>query len=154
MPVLTCLREKLWTGLISVGDQVPTRPVFTRAKIKSRFGIIVNFASQLLIGNTLSCLRSAVLVVIGLECWWCVRRDVYWTSGPWTLHVWLQLLLIADYVSFACVLNDHICIARVTACVQKCIFISRLCCFTETSSNNILPLSYKKYGYLYIIYRT
>ena len=44
MPVLTCLREKLWTGLISVGDQVPTRPVFTRAKIKSRFGILVRFA--------------------------------------------------------------------------------------------------------------
>ena len=30
----------------SVGDQVPTCPVFTRAKIKSRFGILVNLPSQ------------------------------------------------------------------------------------------------------------
>ena len=43
MPVLICLRKELWTGLISVGDQVPTCPVFTRAKIKSRLGILVNF---------------------------------------------------------------------------------------------------------------
>ena len=48
MPVLTCLREKLWTGLISVGDQVPTCPVFTRAKIKSRFGIFVDLPSHCL----------------------------------------------------------------------------------------------------------
>ena len=33
----------------SVGDQVPTCPVFTRAKIKSRFGILVNLPSQLVI---------------------------------------------------------------------------------------------------------
>ena len=32
----------------SVGDQVPTCPVFTRAKIKSRFGILVDFSSQYL----------------------------------------------------------------------------------------------------------
>ena len=44
MPVLICLRKELWTGLISVGDQVPTCPVFTRAKIKSRLGILVQFA--------------------------------------------------------------------------------------------------------------
>ena len=31
----------------SVGDQVPTCPVFTRAKIKSRPGILVNFASHM-----------------------------------------------------------------------------------------------------------
>ena len=43
MPVLICLRKELWTGLISVGDQVPTYPVFTRAKIKSRLGILINF---------------------------------------------------------------------------------------------------------------
>ena len=43
MPVLICLRKELWTGLISVGDQVPTCPVFTRAKIKSHLGILVNF---------------------------------------------------------------------------------------------------------------
>ena len=30
----------------SVGDQVPTCPVFTRAKIKSRFGILVDLPSQ------------------------------------------------------------------------------------------------------------
>ena len=29
----------------SVGDQVPTCPVFTRAKIKSRFGILVDLPS-------------------------------------------------------------------------------------------------------------
>ena len=43
MPVLICLRKELWTGLISVGDQVATCPVFTRAKIKSRLGILINF---------------------------------------------------------------------------------------------------------------
>ena len=47
MPVLICLRKELWTGLISVGDQVPTCPVFTRAKIKSHLGILVNLPSQL-----------------------------------------------------------------------------------------------------------
>ena len=46
MPVLIWLREKLWTRTYSVGDQVPTCPVFTRAKIKSRFGILVNLPSQ------------------------------------------------------------------------------------------------------------
>ena len=38
----------------SVGDQVPTCPVFTRAKIKSRFGILVNLPSQ-------------IIIIIGLE---------------------------------------------------------------------------------------
>ena len=43
MPVLICLRKKLWTRTYSTRDQVPTCPVFTRAKIKSRYGIKVNF---------------------------------------------------------------------------------------------------------------
>ena len=38
MPVLICLREKLWTRTYSTRDQVPTFPVFTRAKIKPHFG--------------------------------------------------------------------------------------------------------------------
>ena len=38
--------KKKKTGLISVGDQVPTCPVFTRAKIKSRLGILVNLPSH------------------------------------------------------------------------------------------------------------
>ena len=42
MPVLICLREKLWTRTYSTRDQVPTCPVFTRTKIKPRFGIKVN----------------------------------------------------------------------------------------------------------------
>ena len=46
MPVLICLREKLWTRTYSIRDQVPTRPVFTRAKIKSCFGILVDLLSQ------------------------------------------------------------------------------------------------------------
>ena len=46
MPGLICLREKLWTRTYSIGDQVPTCPVFTRAKIKSRFRILVNLPSQ------------------------------------------------------------------------------------------------------------
>ena len=48
MPGLICLREKLWTRTYSIGDQVPTCPVFTRAKIKSRFGILVNLPSHFL----------------------------------------------------------------------------------------------------------
>ena len=46
MPVLICLREKLWTRTYFTRDQVPTCPVFTRAKIKSRFGILKNLLSQ------------------------------------------------------------------------------------------------------------
>ena len=46
MPVLICLRKKLWTRTYSTRDQVPTCPVFTRAKIKSRFGILKNLPSQ------------------------------------------------------------------------------------------------------------
>ena len=37
MPVLICLREKLWTRTCYIGDQVPTCSVFTRAKIKVPF---------------------------------------------------------------------------------------------------------------------
>ena len=44
MPVLICLRKKLWTRTYSTRDQVPTCPVFTRAKIKPRSGIKVNFS--------------------------------------------------------------------------------------------------------------
>ena len=46
MPVLICLREKLWTRTYSIRDQVPTCPVFTRAKIKTRFGISKNLPSH------------------------------------------------------------------------------------------------------------
>ena len=52
MPGLICSREKLWTRTYSIGDQVPTCPVFTHAKIKSRFGILVNFASHYIIYST------------------------------------------------------------------------------------------------------
>ena len=42
-----CAREKnLWTRTYSTRDQVPTCLVFTRAKIKSRFGILKNLPSQ------------------------------------------------------------------------------------------------------------
>ena len=44
MPVLICLRERLWTRTYSIRDQVPTCPVFTRAKIKPRSGIKVKFS--------------------------------------------------------------------------------------------------------------
>ena len=46
MPVLICLRKKLWTRTYSIRDQVPTCPVFTHAKIKSRFGILLNLPSH------------------------------------------------------------------------------------------------------------
>ena len=42
-----CAREKkLWTRTYSTRDQVPTCPVFTRAKIKSRFVIFKNLPSH------------------------------------------------------------------------------------------------------------
>ena len=41
-----CQRKKLWTRTYSTRDQVPTCPVFTRAKIKFRFGILKNLPSQ------------------------------------------------------------------------------------------------------------
>ena len=44
MPGLICLREKLWTRTYSIGDQVPTCPVFTRAKIKVPFWDFSQFA--------------------------------------------------------------------------------------------------------------
>ena len=47
MPVLICLRKKLWTRTYSIRDQVPTCPVFTCAKIKSRFGILKNLPSHI-----------------------------------------------------------------------------------------------------------
>ena len=55
MPVLICLRKELWTGLISVGDQVPTCPVFTRAKNKVPFWDFSHFAVTVcsgFLGNT------------------------------------------------------------------------------------------------------
>ena len=39
-------RGKLWTRTYSTRDQVPVCPVFTRAKIKSRFGILKNLPSH------------------------------------------------------------------------------------------------------------
>ena len=38
--------EKNWARTYSIGDQVPTCAVFTRAKIKSRYGILVDLPSQ------------------------------------------------------------------------------------------------------------
>ena len=46
MPALICLRKKLWTRTYSTRDQVSTCPVFTRAKVKSRFGILKNLPSH------------------------------------------------------------------------------------------------------------
>ena len=42
-----CARGKNWTRTYSTRDQVPTCPVFTRAKIKSRFGILKNLPSHI-----------------------------------------------------------------------------------------------------------
>ena len=42
--------ERTLNRTYSVGDQVPTCPVFTRAKIKSRFGILVDLPSQYIRG--------------------------------------------------------------------------------------------------------
>ena len=44
MPGLICLRKKLWTRIYSIGDQVPTGPVFTRAKNKVPFWDFSQFA--------------------------------------------------------------------------------------------------------------
>ena len=44
MPVLICLREKLWTRTYYIGDQVPTCPVFTCVKIKVPFWDFSQFA--------------------------------------------------------------------------------------------------------------
>ena len=41
--------EKLWTRTYSTRDQVPTCHVFTRAKIKSRFGILKNLPSHFIL---------------------------------------------------------------------------------------------------------
>ena len=41
-----CAREKNWIRTYSTRDQVPVCPVFTRAKIKSRLGILKNLLSQ------------------------------------------------------------------------------------------------------------
>ena len=48
----------------SVGDQVPTCPIFTRVKIKSRFGIIDNFASHNLINNDIGLLIIRLVLKI------------------------------------------------------------------------------------------
>ena len=43
---LCARKKKLWTRTYSTWDQVPTCPVFTRVKIKSRFGILKNLPSH------------------------------------------------------------------------------------------------------------
>ena len=40
--------KKLWTRTYSTRDQAPTCPIFTRTKIKSRFGILKNLPSHCL----------------------------------------------------------------------------------------------------------
>ena len=61
MPCLICLREKLWTRTYHIGDQVPTCPVFTRAKIKvpfwdfSQFAVTPVFIRKCLIQPTWIC---------------------------------------------------------------------------------------------------
>ena len=67
MPGLICLREKLWTRTYSIGDQVPTCPVFTRAKIKSRFGILVNLPSQ----YTQDQLKADITLDVRSSSFWC-----------------------------------------------------------------------------------
>ena len=47
-------KKKLWTRTYSTRDQVPVCPVFTRAKIKSRFGIFNNLPSHLWYVNILN----------------------------------------------------------------------------------------------------
>ena len=87
MPGLICLREKLWTRTYSVGDQVPTCPVFTRAKIKSRFGILVNFVVTNIYNFNFKQLNPVDGSYIGRP--WCQRHGsgrVWFVSGLTSNH--------------------------------------------------------------------
>ena len=89
MPVLIFLREKLWTRTYSIGDQVPTCPVFTRAKIKSRFGILVNLPSQYTVSMSKAVLFQAILFSISTPFRCCHSVSVWtWERWQWrgTLH--------------------------------------------------------------------
>ena len=63
-------KKKLWTRTYSTRDQVPTWPVFTRAKIKSRFGILKNLPSQYLherLNTSKGAIRSRELALATAE---------------------------------------------------------------------------------------
>ena len=70
MPVLICLREKLWTRTY-IGDQVPTCPVFTRAKNKVPFWDFSQFAvtAFIFIMLIIACSSKFVLIVHPGHCW-------------------------------------------------------------------------------------
>ena len=76
-------------------------------------------------------LKSAVLVVVRLECWWHIQHGVHLKTG-------LLQLMTTTYIYSICVLYGYIYIA----CVQICIFISWRCHFIGRSPINILPLPY------------
>ena len=63
MPVLICLREKLWTRTYYIGDQVPTCPVLTRVKIKVLFWDFSQFAVTLYI------ICNIIIVTSVQFCW-------------------------------------------------------------------------------------
>ena len=111
MPVLICLRKELWTGLISVGDQVPTCPVFTRAKIKSHFGILVQFAvtdlkwglvRDILIFNLPSQVEK-----LSKSSWW-----------RWVSKIRIVLVLDADRTS-SCIVRNLETVEEVNAYVAE-----------------------------------
>ena len=101
--------------------------------------IVSNPISDVMLGW----LRSAVLVEVGLENWWCVHHGVHLATGLWT-----------SLGTTTTGIGHHLCIFYMCAvwpylysmyiCVQICIFISRQCYFIKTSLNDILPLPYIK----------
>ena len=101
MPGLICLREKLWTRTYSIGDQVPTCPVFTRAKIKSRFGIFSQF-------RVTSCIHTFLKILAK----WEIHR-----GSP---RIWTRVALCISYDNN----NNHMYVCA-RACVYTC---ACMCC--------------------------
>ena len=100
MPVLICLREKLWTRTYSIGDQVPTCPVFTRVKIKSRSGILVNLPSQQ------QQIRDEGVSFILSFIYWVQQPFRGWGSFSWIRwNDWIPQLRCQKYVK-----SFHVCI--------------------------------------------
>ena len=88
MPVPICPRKKLWTRTYSTRDQVPTCPIFTRAKIKSRYGTLKNFRVTPVITAFHSCCLS--YHVFDQEnlwpAWVGTETAIFWQCSPGTIE--------------------------------------------------------------------
>ena len=122
MPVLICPREKLWTRTYSVGDLVPTCSVFTRAKIKSRFGILVNLPSQYIY----------MCVCVSIYIYMCVCVSIYACVCAWVyIYVCVSVYICVCACIYMCVCEwIYMCVC-VCEWIYMCVCVSVYICVCE-----------------------